>query len=150
MNILIEARDEFPIDFELNSADEVVIVGEYKDLLWYLYVDECKVPLKKTVYTPKAPNLRIDYYFDHNFNVTFRKNGEVVVNGSEAEVIKEALKNGSPLDVQDERLYSIEHQIRMERELRECERKFKELEDERNHAWSDWKLGEKDDEPYNN
>ena len=151
MIVLIEATPSCPIDFELNSSDEVIVVGDYKNILEYIY-NEGASPQNKAVYTPKTPHLKVDDFCGGHFNVSFRQNGEVVVNGAGAEVIKECLKTGCSFNIADDRLYYIEEQMRMKRKMAEVQRKLKDMEDERNHAYSDWKIGEHegDNEPYYN
>lgn len=133
MIVNLNASVDSPIYFELNEADEVVIVGDKKDELQRRYIG--KKSSCREINHPQRPQLCVDDCKDWHIIVTFRDsqeilvhglvanvNQDVVVHGLVAEVIKKCLKKGCPFDYKDENLHFVDEQIQMQSKINKLER----------------------------
>lgn len=138
MIVTLNASADSPVYFELNEADEIVIVGDKKDELLRCYTG--KSLNGPEIKHPTRPKLCVDNCEDWHIIVTFictqnvMDNGlvaeltqDIVVHGLVAEVIKECLKKGSPFDYKDENLHFVDEQIQLKNKVDILERCVKDL-----------------------
>lgn len=138
MIVNLNASVDSPIYFELNEADEVVIVGDKKDELQRRYIG--KKSSCREINHPKRPQLCVNNCKDWHIIVTFRDsqeilvhglvanvNQDVVVHGLVAEAIKKCLKKGCPFDYKDENLHFVDEQIQMQSKINKLERCVNDL-----------------------
>lgn len=128
MIVNLNASVDSPIYFELNEADEVVIVGDKKDELQYFYIG--KKSFWHEINHPKRPQLCVNNCKNWHIIVTFRYTQDIVVHGLVAEIIKGCLKTGYPFDYNDENLHYVDRQIQNEYEIEQMKRELQEREDE--------------------
>ena len=142
MIVNINASADSPVYFELNEADEIVIVGDKKDELLRYYMG--KSLNGPEIKHPTRPKLCVDDCKDWHIIVTFRctqnvmVNGlvaeltnDIVVHGLVAEVIKECLKKGSSFDYKDENLHFVDEQIQLKSKvdiLERCVRRLAQMQ----------------------
>lgn len=120
MIVNLNASVDSPIYFELNEADEVVIVGDKKDELQRRYIG--KKSSCREINHPQRPQLCVDDCKDWHIIVTFRDSQEILVHGLVAEAIKKCLKKGCPFDYKDENLHFVDEQIQMQSKINKLER----------------------------
>ena len=128
MIVNLNASVDSPIYFELNEADEVVIVGDKKDELQRRYIG--KKSFWHEINHPKRPRLCVNNCKNWHIIVTFRYTQDIVVHGLVAEIIKGCLKTGYPFDYNDENLHYVDRQIQNEYEIEQMKRELQEREDE--------------------
>lgn len=128
MIINLNASVDSPIYFELNDADEIVIVGDKKDELQRFYIG--KKSSWHEINHPKRPQLCVNNCRNWHIIVNFRYTQDIVVLGLVAEVIKGCLKKGYPFDYNDENLHYVDRQIQNEYEIEQMRREFQERETE--------------------
>ena len=146
MIVTLNASADSPVYFELNEADEIVIVVDKKDELLRYYMG--KSLNGPEIKHPTRPKLCVDDCKDWHIIVTFRctqnvmVNGlvaeltnDIVVHGLVAEVIKECLKKGSSFDYKDENLHFVDEQIQLKSKvdiLERCVRRLAQMQNKVN------------------